>query len=382
MKLAFDFFSIATIIGMCISLFSALVIAAIKKTNANIIFSLFLVSVSITIFGFGVLIKTNLYLYFPHLLKISTPFILLLGPIFLFYIKTLIANKIILNKFSFLHIVPFILIILMTLPFYLKSGQYKIDYFHSILADKTYPSYITYEYVIFLLISIHTSAYLFYSLYMILSYEKTIKNSFSSIDKINLNWLRKFIYLFFGLVIVMILIFILIVFFIKFSFIYMFIPLSVTFVICYLSYKALIQPEILIGIDLKNMNSGSKPKQTVITNIDKYIKILSSAMENDKLYRDPELSLSELALKLNLNRNLLSYIINNYFKMNFYDFINKYRIEDVKNFLTNNNKVKNFNIINVAMNAGFNSKGTFNAIFKKYTNMTPTEYRKKSQIDI
>ena len=375
--LKFDFFSITTIIGIFFSLFLALIIAKIKKANrkANIIFSIFLINVSVTLFGLGILTKTNLYLYLPHLLNISTPSILLLGPLYLFYIKTLITGNFNFNKFTILHFIPFIVLLVIFIPFYIKSGQYKIQYLQSLLNNSRNLSTIK-QYLSYFFVHIHIFAYLCYSLHIINNYEKAIKNSYSLLDKINIKWLKYFIYLFFLLVITLIIILILMFFILKYSQTYMFIPVVVTFVICFLAYRALIQPEILTDIELKDLNKKNKKAPTNLTDIDNYITLIEDAMKNNKLYMEPDLSLTTLASKLNLNRNQLSFVINNHYNMNFYDFINQYRVNEVKSFLIEN-KTKNFNIINVAMNAGFNSKSTFNAIFKKHTKMTPTEFMKK-----
>jgi AraC-like DNA-binding protein len=101
---------------------------------------------------------------------------------------------------------------------------------------------------------------------------------------------------------------------------------------------------------------------------------LLEIMEREKLYKDPQLTLPKLSKKLKINRNTLSFIINTYFKVNFYDFVNRYRIEEVKIYLRDK-ETKRINLLNAALEAGFNSKTSFNVIFKKYTKMTPTQYK-------
>ncbi|HTE33290.1 MAG TPA: helix-turn-helix domain-containing protein, partial [Chryseolinea sp.] len=92
-------------------------------------------------------------------------------------------------------------------------------------------------------------------------------------------------------------------------------------------------------------------------------------------YLDPELTLSQLAKDLNIGRSQLSQLINDSIGDNFYDFINKYRTEEVKR-LMNDPKVKNFSLLGLALEAGFKSKSTFNLIFKRFTGLTPTAYKK------
>ena len=98
-------------------------------------------------------------------------------------------------------------------------------------------------------------------------------------------------------------------------------------------------------------------------------------MEQKKPYLDPELTLTQLAKDFSISRGQLSLLINEGIGDNFYDFINKYRIEAVKKLMIDP-LVKNYNLFGIALEAGFKSKSTFNLIFKRFTGLTPTEYRK------
>ena len=97
-------------------------------------------------------------------------------------------------------------------------------------------------------------------------------------------------------------------------------------------------------------------------------------MEKEKPYHNTELTLTSLASQVNIGRNQLSELINTGTGGNFYDFVNKYRVDEVKQ-LMENPKYKDYTILAIAFEAGFPSKSTFNSIFKKYTGKTPTEYR-------
>ncbi|MEJ2664865.1 MAG: helix-turn-helix domain-containing protein [Spirochaetia bacterium] len=380
MSIRLDFYFVVTSIGIFLALFLALVIFGIKKGNrkANVIFSIFLVLVSITIFNLGILIDGNLYLYFPHLLKISTPFLLLLGPFFLFYVKALITRDFKFHKRTLLHFLPFFIIIGIYFPFYIQSSSFKINYIQNWLNGKTEPYILIEEYILFFIIIIHLLSYIFYTNIMLINYEKSLKQVYSSIEKINLKWIRYFIYAFFIAVIGLILIFLLIVFFFKFVQVYKFIPIIISCSICFLAYRVLIQPEILAGIALITSNNkqknNNKNNLTILKDKDASINKLMEIMQRAKVYKDPQLTLPKLSKKLNINRNTLSFIINTYFKVNFYDFVNRYRIEEVKKYLRNSES-KKVNLLHAALDAGFNSKTSFNVIFKKYTKMTPTQYK-------
>lgn len=91
-------------------------------------------------------------------------------------------------------------------------------------------------------------------------------------------------------------------------------------------------------------------------------------------YLQAKYSLRELASELGLSEQLTSWSINTCGKMNFSDYINQKRIDEVKRQLLEKNNGEN--ILNIAFDAGFNSKSTFNAVFKKYTGLTPSQYIK------
>jgi AraC-like DNA-binding protein len=102
---------------------------------------------------------------------------------------------------------------------------------------------------------------------------------------------------------------------------------------------------------------------------------LIQIMENKKPFLDPELSLFKLASELDISSHILSYIINKGFNENFYQFINRYRIEEAKKMIQNPN-MKHLSLMGIAFEVGFNSKTVFNTTFKKMTNQTPSEFKK------
>ena len=112
-------------------------------------------------------------------------------------------------------------------------------------------------------------------------------------------------------------------------------------------------------------------------NLSPELNIWKQKIENllldDKLYQNPELTLNHLAQKLETNAAVISKTINQGFHQNFNDFINQYRIEEVKKAFDFGEHKKS-TLLGIAFDAGFNSKATFNRSFKKNTGFSPKEY--------
>lgn len=101
---------------------------------------------------------------------------------------------------------------------------------------------------------------------------------------------------------------------------------------------------------------------------------LSQFMEKEKPWLDPELTLSDLAAQFQLNPVQLSALVNNGIGKNFNDFVNEYRVEAIKKRL-DEGASKQFSLLGIAYECGFNSKATFNRAFKKHAGVTPGEYK-------
>lgn len=106
---------------------------------------------------------------------------------------------------------------------------------------------------------------------------------------------------------------------------------------------------------------------------------LKKLMQKEKLYRESELKLETLANKLNVAKHYVSQVINQYYEVNFFEYINILRIEEAKQLLISADK-KSMNIIEIAYKVGFSTKNTFNTAFRRITGVTPTEYRNQNVI--
>jgi AraC-like DNA-binding protein len=110
---------------------------------------------------------------------------------------------------------------------------------------------------------------------------------------------------------------------------------------------------------------------------DEYIKKLKEYMDEHKPYLNPTLSLTDLANELGMPSFALSQVLNLKAGQNFYEFINNYRIEESKRLLAESSQ-NGKTILEILYQCGFNSKSVFNSAFRKYTSMTPSEFKKFS----
>jgi AraC-like DNA-binding protein len=137
-------------------------------------------------------------------------------------------------------------------------------------------------------------------------------------------------------------------------------------------------------------NTGSNVQHTLNSNYsngyklsgdqeEQYFNSIISFMEKEKPYINDDLSLYDLARETDIPRSYLSYVINKYAGVNFYDFLHKYRVKEAKTILSDK-RYNDLRILEIAYNCGFKAKSTFNKIFKKQTGMTPSDFKKQKKI--
>ncbi|MEW8586629.1 MAG: AraC family transcriptional regulator, partial [Candidatus Thiodiazotropha sp.] len=107
---------------------------------------------------------------------------------------------------------------------------------------------------------------------------------------------------------------------------------------------------------------------------------LQSHMAKEKPYLDSKLNLAQLAAQLRISSNYLSQVINERAGQHFFDFVNRYRVEEAKSALAG--REERGNILAIALDAGFNSKSAFYTAFKRHTGQTPTQYPRTGDISV
>jgi len=327
---------------------------------------------------------------FPHILGLMAGVVFLNGPLHYLYTLALIKPDFSLSKRHLPHFILFVVFYAYFLfPFYLQGGDFKIAYIQEI--EQHGPS---------LSLVLFSWAVLFQGLiYMIATfralnrYSQAIKDTFSTIDKINLNWLKTITVLTMIVWILGIIIEFLQIFDLNTPF-QATTPIAIAILIYVMGYLGLRQPEIFAGVSdapaplvdapahlveaLESPDSKKYERSGMTkTKAEALHKKLIHLMETDKPFTYSSVKLGQLAKMVGTTPNYLSQVINEECGQNFYDFVNGYRITEAKKLIQDpaNEQVT---LLSIAYDVGFNSKSAFNAAFKKYTGMTPSQFRKNS----
>lgn len=310
------------------------------------------------------------YHYYPHAFFIGDNLTFLWGPALYLYTKSLTQKNFRLKKTDLLHTVPFVLLALfMSYRYYFYSADIKRGLLDSGLILSPFQDHVK-----FISFNVLLLGYSLAVLIMIMKYSKELKSTYSSIEKIDLSWVSLIVYGFILIGLTDSTQFIIHITFnyniglTKFAYAVVFI---ITIIVYYNNLK---QPEIFI-----HNSENEKYKSSRLTEEEKnaYLIRLKTYMQNEKPYLIPSLTIDQLAKKLDISNRYLSQIINQSYKMNFYDFINKFRIEEAKQLLKDQ-AASNKTILSILYEVGFNSKTAFNIAFKKHIGINPTHFKKVS----
>ena len=153
---------------------------------------------------------------------------------------------------------------------------------------------------------------------------------------------------------------------------YFFFLLSLCVSLLYLEFGFISNPSLFSIFTMENAEQGEKYRNTKLTDqtLNLYAEKIEKAMRNEKLYTQPDLSIEKLSAHLDLPEHEVSQVINSSFRMNFFNFVNSYRLEYAMELLRNSSEHKK-TMLEIAFESGFNSKSTFYTYFKKATGSTP-----------
>lgn len=301
-----------------------------------------------------------------------------IAPLIYFYVKSITTSNFKFRKKDWWHFVPIFLMIIFRFSIYFydslqpgfndtQNGILKLSVDEPIVS----PIYMFLSFAQMLL-------YLAFTFQLFYNYRRKIKQYFSNTYKLELNWILSFL--------------------IAFSVLFLYSSLQsvIGSLVVDLNYEQRWWLNIFMAIvvlfvgikgyftDTTKLNKLSftfspnpesipqiKENDTEISKEE--IRKVSNYMDTEKPYLNPDLNLSDLANLLEMNRAQLSQVINTGFHKNFNDFINEYRVNTFKEKL-NLGEHHQLSLLGIAYDCGFNSKATFNRVFKKITLISPTEF--------
>lgn len=162
--------------------------------------------------------------------------------------------------------------------------------------------------------------------------------------------------------------------------------LAFVYIISIWGYKQIQLAPISTSISLNNIgdisktNTSEKYQKSGLKEdqASQYLQKLIQYMNNSEIWKDNELSIAKLSQYTEIPKHYITQILNENLNKNFYSFINEYRAEYAKK-LIKSPKYKAWSFVAIAFECGFNSKTAFNNFFKKYTGMTPSEFKKNEE---
>ncbi|MEP1097368.1 MAG: AraC family transcriptional regulator [Cyclobacteriaceae bacterium] len=350
-------FHVLIAFGAFQALFLSLVFFSQAKNNLpKKLFALFLFIEGFTLVE-RVLVESNLIESVPHILGISYPISFIKPPILFFMGLAIISQKFKLRKIHSLHFIPFFLILLMNVPFYLQPGKSKVEF---VAAFVNYsPAYTDFNFYLFFSFFLYIGIYVFLTIRTLRVYHEHVKNNKLS------NWYLWVLYMY-GISLII-------------SFAYFVVrPSGLVEIPLFNVISMLIMTFLVQSIAYSFLTKSSifHHRSPAINNLEQIIrdeKAIRNKLEIEKVYLDDALNLEELARSLDFSKKYVSDLINQRFGSSFKEVLNQYRVEEAKR-LMKRELGTNPPLITIGHQSGFNNKVSFYRTFKKQTGKSPSAY--------
>ncbi len=326
---------------------------------------------------------------FPHFIGAAYLMPLLFGPLVYLYAVTASDSSRRVTGRDALHLAPFVLALVACLPIYLLSGPDKIAFYRALQRGEV-PLVIR---VIDPLKLLSGITYATITLLFLRRHRARIKDSYSSLERVNLQWLVR-------LAAAAAAIWVLAVVFRLTELLQRaefqrgddIITLAVALLVYGIGYMALRQPEVFRfdAADYPGRAPAPVPPSAIAPESaeSRYERsglsdweaaavksTLLGVMDKDRPWQNCDLTLADLAQRLATTPHKLSEVLNSQLEQTFYDFVNGYRVRYVQSRIESQD-ARNLKLLSLALDAGFASKSTFNDVFKKHTGKTPSDYRR------
>jgi AraC-like DNA-binding protein len=331
----------------------------------------------------AVMVLTNLnllvvaggfYRAVPQLFGISFGTVFLLGPLFYLYAKTVIDGDFKWRWRYLLHFLPYFLYLLLGVDFFLAGSETKLRMAVQFVSG-TMPVWGIF-YVFFLLQDIHFFLYLLLAFRLITGGTASKGNGTYLVPiAARKKWLTQLMICFTVLLTMTSGYFVFLIVNGRFEPLWnYFYTVMTSAVIYFIAYKVMLDPKLVSPDFTKKYKTYMQFDGEAGAG---YLRKLSSLMAEEKLFTDPNLKLSSLSKELGLPSHQVSKLINEKFGKSFKDLVNEYRVGEFIACM-NDPRYRSRSMYGIALDVGFNSKSSFNTVFKKITGKTPTEYKTAS----
>lgn len=314
----------------------------------------------------------------PAFILTTAPLILLHGPLIWLYVKSLTSPAFVWRPAFLLHLVPFLTMVLVNwFQLYTLPAAEKI----AMVTSESYrhqPSF----YVWTLLIAFSNLGYLLWAMWLVRRYQHRLTLFFSDDNVIDLQWLKVLLVSSVFAYGVINGVFVINAFWPFVNVMWMQLAtfavgsVFVLFIGFFGHRQGNVFSQPQVGQVMESLPEPEEMADPVPPSDELFIRRLLSHMDSEKPWIDPEITLSRLAEQLGTSPDYLSGIMNGRLNRNFFDFVNHYRVEEFKRRCCNP-ALGHLTLVGIAFDCGFNSKATFNRVFKKFTNYTPSAYKEK-----
>jgi len=303
---------------------------------------------------------TKLIEQVPGMKAVSYGFQLLYGPLLLLYFEATFERKT-LNIKSLWHLLPFSILVFLLSPFYLR-------FFPKIAASLEWVPPLVRQWWFPVLVFAQMTAY---GIWLSVRFRRHVRKN-GELKR----WSRWLLAAYWGIVLTFIFYRVSPWFGLTAQEWRYLVAASLTAFIYLVAWLGYIEPRVFAGMPLREAMNPVKYRHSALNSEHStaLFRRISDLLEQEKLYRDSELSLDFLAKKLNAQRHHVSQAINEQGGKSFSEFVNEYRVQEARQLLAATKK-QEMNAIEVAYQVGFGTKNAFNLAFKKLTGMTPSAYR-------
>lgn len=369
MNLNINFWVIIFTCGLVIGIFMMLLFLLFRKK-----YSIHVQNITVILFLFSLLLfneiaeESDLVDYYPFLILFTIVIDLLIWPFLLFYVQYITKRR---NKYKFSdlkYFFPFIIGLIWQMPFFSMPNENKLTYFSNGIPTEI-ALFVAFKAIIAIVFLTH--------IIMLLNKRLAILRNYSIANK-----QAQFIESSRRLIVIfnVIILFIFTLFFLNYFNTFSLGDSdqvgSLLHTLCIYFFGILVYKNP--GL-LKKENYSKAIADFISGQEEHYIKALLTLFDEKKPYLNEKLSLKDVADQIGLSNQQLSYLVNRQLGLPFLDFVNRYRVKEVQEHIKNEDHLKT-TLLAIAFESGFNSKASFNRIFKNQMGVSPSNYVKNLKI--